>query len=142
MKEAFDGTITKFMAENKPKYSPTAKSWFEKGGSLKIDTVDGKQIWTYTNKAGDSVPYVDGFVEFPDKYLFNGIDKKIDIGEFTGDRTKDMNKLLEVLDTKYGLDEIPAGFVAHHDIENGIFQLVGESIHSQFRHIGGHSLNN
>lgn len=91
MKEAYKGTITKFLKENKPKYSPDIKKWFDNGGSIKIETIDDKQIWTYISATGDSVPYIDGYV-------------------------------------------------VHHDIENGILQLVVESIHAEFTHIGGYSI--
>jgi|GEM_PF-1429411 len=140
MKKAYDGNITQFLADNKPKYSPNVEKWLGNGGQVNIKTVDGKQIWTYTSAAGEAVPYIDGFVKFPDEYLHPVLDR-VNIGSFTGDRTKDMAKLKEVLKNDYGINEIPAGFVAHHDIENGIMQLVQEDIHKKFRHIGGHSLN-
>ena len=139
MKDAYDGTITKFINENKPKYSPDIKKWFNNGGTIEIGYIDGKQIWTYTTAMGESVPYIDGYIRFPDKYL-NPIIKSIDIGEFTGDRGKDIDKMLEILEADYGITEIPDGYVVHHDIENGILQLVDENIHAVFTHIGGHSL--
>lgn len=139
MKNAYDGTITKFINENKPKYSPDIKKWFDNGGTIEIGDVDGKKIWTYTSVTGESVPYIDGYIQFPDEYL-NPTIKSIDIGEFTGDRGKDIDKMLEILEADYGITEIPDGYVVHHDIENGILQLVDENIHKMFTHIGGHSL--
>ena len=139
MKETYKGTVTKFITENKPKNSPDIKKWFDKGGSIEIESIDGKQIWTYTSSAGDTVPYVDGYVKFPDEYL-NPTIKSVDIGEFTGDRSKDIKKMLEVLEEDYGITEIPDGYIVHHDIENGILQLVDENIHKEFTHIGGHSI--
>lgn len=139
MKEAYKGTITKYMKDNKPKHSPNIKKWFDKGGTIEIDIVDGNQIWTYTSPSGDAVPYIDGYVKFPDKYLHPVINY-VDIGEFTGDRSKDMDKMLEILESDYGITEIPEGYIVHHDTENGILQLVDEDIHTEFTHIGGHSI--
>ncbi len=115
MKNAYDGTITKFINENKPKYSPDVKKWFDNGGTIEIGNVDGKQVWTYTTATGESVPYIDGYIQFPDEYL-NPVIKSIDIGEFTGDRSKDIDKMLEILEADYGITEIPDGYVVHHDI--------------------------
>ncbi len=139
MKDAYKGTITQFVKENKPKYSPDIKKWFYNGGSIEIQNIDGKQIWTYTSSAGDSVPYIDGCIKFPDEYL-NPTIKSVDIGEFTGDRGKDIDKMLSILEEDYGITEIPEGYIVHHDIENGILQLVDENIHTEFTHIGGHSI--
>ncbi|MGN0496856.1 MAG: HNH endonuclease [Lachnospiraceae bacterium] len=66
--------------------------------------------------------------------------KSIDIGEFTGDRSKDIDKMMEILENDYGITEIPEGYVVHHDIGNGILQLVDENVHAQFTHIGGYSI--
>lgn len=48
--------------------------------------------------------------------------------------------MLEILEEDYGITEIPEGYIVHHDIENGILQLVDENIHTEFTHIGGHSI--
>lgn len=66
--------------------------------------------------------------------------KSVDIGEFTGDRGKDIDKMLSILEEDYGITEIPEGYIVHHDIENGILQLVDEKIHTEFTHIGGHGI--
>ena len=139
MKGAYEGTITQFVKENKPKYSPDIKKWFENGGSIEIQNIEGKQIWTYTSSVGDSVPYIDGYIKFPNEYL-NPTINSIDIGEFTGDRSKDIDKMMAILEEDYGITEIPDGYIVHHDIENGILQLVDENIHKEFTHIGGHSI--
>jgi len=131
--------VTQFVKENKPKYSPDIKKWFDNGGIIEIQNIDGKQIWTYTSSVGDSVPYIDGYIKFPDEYL-NPTIKSVDIGEFTGDRGKDIDKMLSILEEDYGITEIPEGYIVHHDIENGILQLVDEKIHTEFTHIGGHSI--
>lgn len=38
---------------------------------------------------------------------------------------------------KYGYDDIPEGYIVHHDYQNGKVQLVKEQIHIQFTHYGG-----
>ena len=139
MKGAYKGTITQFVKENKPKYSPEIRKWFDNGGSIEIQDIDGKQIWTYTSPEGISIPYIDGYIKFPDEYL-NPTIKSVDIGEFTGDRGRDIDKMLSILQADYGIDKIPDGYTVHHDIVNGILQLVDESIHTEFTHIGGYSI--
>lgn len=139
MKDAYKGTITKFVKENKPKYSPELKKWFDNGGTIEIKEANGKQIWTYISASGDSVPYVDGLIEFPEKYMHPDI-KSVDIGSFTGDRAKDTEKLLEILESDYGLTEVPEGYIVHHHTQDGVLQLVEKKIHSTFTHVGGHSL--
>ena len=48
---------------------------------------------------------------------------------------------LQILDKVYNIaGGIPEGYIPHHDVNNGIIQLIREDIHSQFTHIGGHSL--
>ena len=119
--------------------SPDIKKWFSNGGLIEIQNIDGKQIWIYTSAVGHTVPYVDGYIEFPDKYL-NPTIKFVDIGGFSGDRSKDINKMMAILEEDYGITEIPDGYVVHHDTINGILQLVDENIHQEFTHIGGYSL--
>lgn len=139
MKDAYPRKVTQFVKDNKPPYSPDLKKWFKNGGSIEIDTIDGKQVWTYISSSGDAVPYVDGYIEFPEKYLHPTIEP-VNIGGFTGDRGQDLSKLLDILEKEYGITEIPDGFIVHHHTENGVLQLVDERIHSLFSHVGGHSL--
>ena len=139
MKNTYKGKVTQFVKDNKPKYSPGLKNWFAERGTLEVKEVNGNKIWTYTNSVGDSVPYINGYVEFPEKYLYSDIGE-INIGSFSGNRTIDNAKLLEILKNDYGIIEIPKGYTPHHDINKGIIQFVRKSIHSQFTHIGGHSL--
>jgi len=40
----------------------------------------------YTASAGDSVPYINGYVKLPDEYLKLTM-KSVGISEFTGDRS-------------------------------------------------------
>jgi len=106
MKNTYKGKVTQFVKDNKPKYSPDLKNWFAKRGTLEIQDINGKKIWTYTNSVGDSVPYIDGYVNFPKKYLYSDIGE-INIGSFSGNRTIDNAKLLEILKNDYGIIGIP-----------------------------------
>lgn len=142
MKEAYKGKVTKFLKENKPKGSPIPKNWFEKGGTLEIETLDdGSQIWKYTSAKGDTVPYINQQVKFPKQYMFPDEDiAEFSIGKFTGDRELDKKAALEFLRSE-GYDEIPDGYVLHHDYENGKMQLIEEEIHRIFTHYGGNYYN-
>ena len=142
MKDAYKGKVTKFLKGNKPKGSPIPKNWFEKGGTLEIETLDdGSQIWKYTSAKGDTVPYINQQVKFPKKYMFPDEDiAEFSIGKFTGDRELDKKAALEFLRSE-GYDEIPDGYVLHHDYENGKMQLIEEEIHRIFTHYGGNYYN-
>ena len=141
MKDAYKGKVTKFLKENKPKGSPIPKNWFEKGGTLEIETLDdGSQIWKYTSAKGDTVPYINQQVKFPKQYMFPDEDiAEFSIGKFTGYRELDKKAALEFLRSE-GYDEIPDGYVLHHDYENGKMQLI-EEIHRIFTHYGGNYYN-
>ncbi len=125
--------------EDKPPNSPNVAKWFDNGGSIKIEEVDGKQVWTYIDNAGREVSYVDGCPIFPPEAKHPVIDD-IDIGKFTGDRNEDKRLYLEKLEEQYGLTEIPDGYALHHDSKNGNMQLVKVDWHKEFTHAGGHSL--
>lgn len=125
--------------EDKPPNSPNIAKWFENGGTIRIEEIDGKQVWTYTDSEGRSVQYIDGKVKFPPEAKHPVIGD-ISIGEFTGDRTKDKQLYLEKLEEEYGLTEIPEGYALHHDTENGVLQLVRTDYHKEFTHTGGHSM--
>lgn len=125
--------------ENKPPNSPNIAKWFENGGAIKIEEVDGKQVWTYIDNVGREVKYVDGYPVFPPEAKHPVIDD-IDIGKFTGDRNEDKRLYLEKLEEQYGLTEIPDGYALHHDSKNGNMQLIKTDWHKEFTHAGGHSL--
>ncbi len=124
--------------EDKPPNSPNIAKWFENGGSIRIEKVDGKDVWTYIDKDGREVKYVDGYPEFPPEAKHPVIGD-INIGEFTGDRNEDKKLYLKALEEQYGLTEIPEGYALHHDSKNGNMQLVKEDWHKEFTHAGGHS---
>ena len=82
------------------------KNWFAERGTLELKEANGNKIWTYTNSVGDSVPYINGYVKFPEKCLYSDIGE-INIGSFSGNRTIDNAKLLEILKNDYGIIGIP-----------------------------------
>ncbi len=102
MKDAYKGKVTKFLKGNKPKGSPIPKNWFEKGGTLEIETLDdGFQIWKYTSAKGDTVPYINQQVKFPKQYMFPDEDiAEFSIGKFTGDRELDKKEHWNSLEVK------------------------------------------
>lgn len=138
MKKGLEKTY-KEIKEEKPPNSPNLAKWFENGGTVKIETVDGHSVWTYKDKDGKEVKYVDGKVVFPPEAKHPVIGD-ISIGEFTGDRNKDKELYLKKLEEEYGLTAIPEGYALHHDTENGVLQLVRTDYHKEFTHAGGHSM--
>lgn len=47
--------------DDKPANSPDIAKWFDNGGSIKIEEIDSKQIWTYIDSAGREVTYPDNY---------------------------------------------------------------------------------
>lgn len=125
--------------ENKPLNSPNIAKWFENGGSIRIEELEGKSVWTYIDGAGREVSYIDGYPSFPPEAK-HSIIGDIDIGSFTGDRNEDKKLYLKKLEEQYGLTEIPERYDLHHDPKNGIMQLIKSDWHKEFTHAGGHSL--
>lgn len=138
MKKGLDMTYGE-IKEDKPQNSPNISRWFESDGLIKVEEVDGKKVWTYIDKAGREVSYVDGYPVFPPEARHPVIDD-IDIGKFTGNRNEDKKLYLEKLEEQYDLTEIPEGYALHHDSKNGNMQLVKSDWHKEFTHAGGHSL--
>ena len=138
MKNGLEKTY-KEIKEDKPPNSPNIAKWFENGGSIRVEEIDGKKVWTYIGKEGREVSYVDGYPVFPPEAKHPVIGD-IDIGKFTGDRDKDKDIYLKKLEELYGLTEIPGGYALHHDSQNGNLQLVKIDWHKEFTHAGGYSL--
>lgn len=148
MRLAHPRAVTKYVKNEKPDYSPIPKKWFDDNGTITVQKVNdqvGTEIWTYTNKAGQSVPYtvkeVNGqLVKTPDFSAYLHPDKRyasVDIGSFTGNRYTDR----ELYKKLTSLKEVPDGYEVHHDFINGKLQLVEKEIHKKFTHIGGNALN-
>ena len=138
MKQVLDKTYKEIKAD-KPPNSPKIPNWFENGGSIRIEKTDEKTVWTYIDKEGKEVSYVDGYPVFPPEAKHPVIDD-INIGKFTGDRNEDKRLYLKNLEEQYGLTEIPDGYALHHDSKNGNMQLIKTDWHKEFTHAGGHSL--
>lgn len=138
MKKELDKTYRE-IKEDKPPNSPNIAKWFDNGGFLRIEETDGKKVWTYIDKEGREVSYIDGYPVFPPEAKHLVIDD-INIGEFTGDRNEDKQLYLEKLEELYGLTQIPEGYELHHDSKNGNMQLIKTDWHKEFTHAGGHSL--
>jgi len=137
MKESMGKTKQEINLEKPPRSNNLGK-WFDNGGKIGIETVDGDKVWTFIDKGGREVKYIDGYPDFPDEAKHPYI-KDISIEEFTGDRDTDKDLYLKILKEEYGLTEIPEGYSLHHDSENGVLQLVKTEWHEEFRHQGGHS---
>jgi hypothetical protein len=149
MKNAHRGTVTRFLDDNKPLGSPVPRTWFEKGGTLRIDTLDdGSHVWTYTDATGASAHYeVDagsrmGRIVFSDADLHHDSNiAHFSIGEFSGDRSIDNARAIDYLAGMGYKKGVPDGYVLHHDIDNGVMQVVSEHAHQTFSHYGGHYYN-
>ena len=134
------GSATKFVKTNKPMGSRNLKKWFKNGGTIEI--ADGNnQVWIYHSADGHKAGYVHGRVVFFDEDLHENANiAKFYGGNFTGDRSVDKQNALNYL-KDFDYDEIPEGFVLHHDYRNGRYILVAEDIHRLFTHYGGHYYN-
>ena len=84
-----DGYTKSFVQSQKPKNAPDVNKWISKGGKIDIDNAG---TWTYTNKAGDFVPYVDGF---PDFKAGGYVRQEVNIGSI-GNYRKDFAKADEL----------------------------------------------
>lgn len=132
------GHIKSYIKSNKPKGSPDVKKWFKSGGTIEISSFeDGTEKWKYITSDGLYAEYIDGKIEFAEEFMFK--DKRIAdfyLESFTGDRNKDKAAALEFL-KKNKYYDIPDGYVLHHAVESGHFQLVDARIHALFTHYGG-----
>lgn len=138
MKQNLNMTYGEIKA-NKPLNSPNIAKWFNNGGSLKVEQIEDKPVWTYIDKNWKEISYVDGYPVFPLESKHPVI-ADIDIGKFTGDRNEDKKLYLKKLEEQYGLMEIPDGYFLHHDVKDGNMQLVKEEWHKEFTHKGGYSI--
>ncbi|WP_255404515.1 HNH endonuclease [Thermoactinomyces sp. DSM 45892] len=134
--------FTKELLETKPKNSPVPKKWLDKGGSISIDE---NKVWTYTNKNGVSIRYPDGYPDFS-RYQ-HPVVAPVKIN-FTSTRRLDFKEA----NLKAGLgrestpsvpasDRPPTGYTWHHHQDGETMMLVDYSIHREFTHVGGVSLN-
>ncbi len=52
----------------------------------------------------------------------------------------DRRLVLDYLESE-GYRAVPKNFIIHHDIEDGVFQIVRGDVHTIFHHYGGHYFN-
>ncbi len=137
MKEDMGKTKQEINKE-KPPHSNNLGKWFDNGGKIGIEDIDGKKVWTFIDAEGRAAKYIDGYPKFPNEAKHPVIGD-ISIGKFTGDRDTDKAIYLDKLKEEYELNEIPEGYSLHHDDKNGVLQLIKSEWHDEFRHQGGHS---
>jgi hypothetical protein len=134
-------TIPEDILLTKPEYSRVPEKWLnEKNGTISIDS---NGVWTYTNKRGISVSYINGYPDFTPFYHPTVGPVKIKVSKPT-DRPKDnkaankaakLNKDSDppVLD----MDQPPSGYTWHHLEDGETMVLVERKVHSEFTHSGG-----
>lgn len=112
------------------------EEWMDSG---KFEEVNNKYsdyiLWVWQNKQN-----IQGYLLKVCKIGYQNVSNFKIEGGFTGDRNLDKTKAMEYL-SLYGYDEIPTGYVLHHDMDSGVFQLVQESVHQEFSHYGGYYYN-
>ena len=124
-----ENNITKEIIETKPKNSPLAKKWLDKGGTIEIDSSKIPPEWIYTDWEGNTIKYTDGFPDFK-----NGIPpqvkKEVVLENGFEGRSKDFSKAGDA-----GL-----GNTWHHHQDGKTLQAVDSAIHRRFTHRGGISI--
>jgi hypothetical protein len=124
---------------SKPKNSRAPASWYDKGGTISIDE---NGTWTYTDKAGNSVSYPNGYADFGPYAVHSP-----EITDMIGDHYYDYEKA----NTRAGLGPnsdppvydihtAPEGYRWHHGEDKKTMYLVPEPIHTRFTHRGGVSI--
>ena len=135
----------KEVLKTKPMNSPIPEKWYQKGGDISIDK---KRTWTYTNKAGDSVSYPNGYPDF--SVYVHPIIKPVIIkvaspknpqADFkAANEAAGLNK--SSIPPVPKLNQPPKGYTWHHHEDGKTMILVRKDIHRDFRHIGGQSVVN
>ncbi|MCI1696860.1 HNH endonuclease [Aneurinibacillus aneurinilyticus] len=137
--------FTKEIMKTKPMNSPVPEKWYQKGGSISIDK---NGTWTYTNKAGQSVSYPNGYPDFSAYYhpTVKPVTIEVTVPKNPQEDFKKAN--LEAKLNKNSDPPVPAsnkppdGYTWHHHEDGKTMILVDEDIHREFRHIGGQSTVN
>ncbi len=110
--------------KSKPLNSPNPEKWVANGGQ--VDT-----NWTYTDKAGNKVPYPNGH---PDFKAGGHVKAEVEIQQ-KGNRTSDFRDA-----TKANGDSKPSGTSWHHHENGTTMQAVDSKVHRNFTHRGGVSV--
>ncbi|MBC1359128.1 T7SS effector LXG polymorphic toxin [Listeria booriae] len=138
-------TFSKKLMATKPMNSPVPEKWIKKGGSISID---GKGIWSYTNKRGQTVKYPNGYPDFteyshptvkPVQIEFaNPTNRPNDYKAANIEAGLDKNSIPPVS----ALNKAPSGYTWHHLEDGSTMMLVDMKVHAEFSHKGGVSLKN
>jgi len=120
--------MTKDILETKPINSLKPGKWYKKGG---IISVDDNGTWTYTNKSGTSVSYLNGFPDFT-PYIHLNV-KPVTIEVHTAkNNPKDFenaNKTANLTeDTIIDIRKPPEGCTWHHHEDGKTMMLVDKDV--------------
>ncbi|MBC1898548.1 hypothetical protein HCA68_12840 [Listeria booriae] len=135
-------TFSKKLMATKPMNSPVPEKWIKKGGSISID---GKGIWSYTNKRGQTVKYPNGYPDFTE-YSHPTVkpvtikvatpkNPQADFKAANLEAKLDKNSVPPVPQ----LNQPPKGYTWHHHEDGKTMVLVEKGVHRDFTHIGGQS---
>ncbi|MBC2100109.1 hypothetical protein HCJ70_13745 [Listeria booriae] len=135
-------TFSKKLMATKPMNSPVPEKWIKKGGSISID---GKGIWSYTNKRGQTVKYPNGYPDFTEyshptvkPVIIKVATPKNPQADFKAANLEaklDKNSVPPVPQ----LNQPPKGYTWHHHEDGKTMVLVEKGVHRDFTHIGGQS---
>ncbi|MGG4554501.1 HNH endonuclease [Paenibacillus humicus] len=137
--------FTKEIMGTKPSNSPLPEKWYKKGGSISIDE---NGTWTYTNKAGKSVSYINRHPDFSEYYHPTVKPVEIEVASPTNRSAdyKAANKKAGLNKDSdppvLALDKPPEGYTWHHHEDGKTMVLVEKDIHREFTHSGGVSAVN
>lgn len=139
-------SVPKGILKTKPMQSPDPKKWLDKGGEIYIG--DNGNSWKYTNKAGTSVEYKNGFPDFSPYYHPTVKPQEIKVHSPANSKAD-----FKAANEKAGLNknsnppvtniyDPPDGYTWHHYEDGKTMILVNRDIHREFSHIGGQSVVN
>ena len=117
------------LLRTKPKNSPDARKWLDKGGSIEVDTSKIPPEWTYTDWEGNTIKYVDGFPDFKSAGF---VDQEVRLKDGFDTRPRDFAKA----------GDAGEGNTWHHHQDGHTLQSVDTAIHRRFTHRGGISIRN
>ena len=120
------------LLRTKPKNSPDARKWLDKGGSIEVDTSKIPPEWTYTDWEGNTIRYVDGFPDFKSAGF---VDQEVRLKDGFDTRSKDFSRADKLAEKPKAPDA-----TWHHHEDGETLQEIKTRIHARFTHRGGFSL--
>ena len=120
------------LLRTKPKNSPDARKWLDKGGSIEVDTSKIPPEWTYTDWEGNTIKYVDGFPDFKSAGF---VDQEVRLKDGFDTRSKDFSRADKLAEKPKAPDA-----TWHHHEDGETLQEIKTRIHARFTHRGGFSL--